>query len=114
MQKMLIQLDVEKIERENKYDVDKMWQTIDEIFSEGRCIKEIQSDGSVMYSGNPNSENHLADIGIAYMTLSELKWFAESVKKWIWYDNDDDESLPFAEEDVLYKERRDNPLFAIK
>lgn len=107
MQKMLIQLDEERIKREGKYSLEKMWSIIDEAFSHGQCIKEFQSDGSVMYSGNPNRDNYLSDFGIAYMILMDKKWFAEQASKWIWYNNDDDENLPFQDTDCLIRARKE-------
>lgn len=101
MQKMLIQLDVEKIERENKYNIQEIWNLIDEIFSKGECIKEVQGDGSVMYYGNPKRGNYLADFGLAYLLLQRRDWFVDNAKTWTWYDNDDNESLPFQDTDCL-------------
>lgn len=106
MQKMLIQLDVEKIERQDKYDIKDMWQVIDEIFDKQKCVKEVNDDGSVMYSGNPNSDNHLADFGVAYITLKSSPWFLEYAAKWIWYDNDEDENGPFEESDTLFRVKK--------
>ena len=105
MQKMLIQLDVEKIERERKYNLQDVWRLIDEIFAKGKCTKEIQSDGAVMYSGNPNRNNNLADFGLAYLLLQKRDWFVDNAKTWIWYNNDDDESLPFQDTDCLKRIR---------
>lgn len=107
MQKMLIQLDEERIKREGKYSLEKMWAVIDEAFSHGQCIKEVQPDGAVMYSGNPNRDNYLSDFGVAYVILMDKKWFAELAVKWIWYDNDDDENLPFVDSDCLIRARKE-------
>ena len=111
MQKMLIQLDEKKIIEDDEYFKEDLWKAIDKVFEERQCIKEINNDSSVTYCGNPNRDNYLADFSIAYMTLNSTKWFARYVSKWIWYDNDDDENLPFSEEDVLAKEIKRNPLF---
>ncbi|MDE6605349.1 MAG: hypothetical protein K2O31_04960 [Clostridia bacterium] len=106
MQKMLIQLDVEKIERDNKYDIKDMWKAIDEIFAKQKCVKEVNEDGSAMYLGNPNTDNYLADFGIAYITLKSSSWFLEYALKWIWYDNDEDENGSFEESDTLYRVKK--------
>ncbi|MGN0789655.1 MAG: hypothetical protein ACI4MY_06920, partial [Christensenellales bacterium] len=60
----------------------------------------------------PNRDNYLADFGYAFLSLREWNLFAQYCNKWIWYDNEDDENLPLADEDILLKERIDNPLFA--
>ncbi|MGN0797203.1 MAG: hypothetical protein ACI4M5_03270 [Christensenellales bacterium] len=112
MMKMLIQLDEERIKADGKYSSKKMWDFIDEVFEDKKCIKEVQSDGSVMYSGNPNRDNLMADFGYAYFSLIEWELFAKYCRKWICYDNEFDEDSPFDEDDVLAKERIRTPLFA--
>ena len=101
MQKMLIQLDVEKIEREDKYDINKMWELIDEVFAERQCTKEVNADGSVMYTGTSKDDNYFGNFSSAYIILRQKRWFFENVKDWHWYDNDDDETLPFQDMDCL-------------
>ncbi len=109
MMKMLIQLDEEKVLSDGKYALEDMWRIIDKQFA-GECDKEVQPDGSVLYSGNPNKD-YFTRINLAAMYLKSRKWFAEYCIKWIWYDNDYNESMPFDEIDVLSRQREKNPLF---
>ena len=111
MIKMLIQLDEERIKADGKYSSKKMWDFIDEVFEDKRCIKEVQPDGSVMYSGNPNRNNYLADFGCVYLNLKNWSLLAQYCSKWIWYENEEDE-LSYSDEDLLAKLRVKNPLFA--
>lgn len=111
MMKMLIRLDEERVLSDGKYDLADMWRKIDELFENG-CAKEVQSDGAVLYSGKVDKD-YFTCISIAYIRLSNREWFARYCSKWIWYDNDDDENLPLADVDILAKERKRNPLFAI-
>lgn len=99
MMKMEIKLDEERIRRDGKYDVAELWKMIDKEFANA-CTKEVQPDGSVIYSGI-SDRDYFTCISIAYSMLKRNKLFIEYCIKWIWYDNDDDESLPFSEEDVL-------------
>ena len=99
MQKMLIQLDEERINAEGKYDIEKMWKVIDSFFEEGECIKEVLPDGAVMYHGNPKKPNYLAYFGMAYAELEDIEWFVKYVSKWIWYENSNDASQDFLETD---------------
>lgn len=106
MVKMLIKLDDAKIERIGKYDKDKMWYLIDDIFDEHFCSKEILSDGSRMYYGHPEREpKQLADIGFCYLYLRDQEWFASSVEKWIWYE-------PTRQSDTLASVLKNHPHFA--
>lgn len=111
MMKMLIQLDEERVKRDRKYSLTKMWEAIDVKFEKYGCEKERRADGAVLYSGNPEKDYYTC-INLAYLTLKNQKWFAEYCTKWIWYDNDDDETLPYQNLNVLARERQDNPLFA--
>lgn len=112
MIKMLIQLDEERIKADDEYDLQEMWQAIDELFEDVKCIKEVQPDGSVMYSGNPNRKNLLADFCYVYFSLAKWEFFAQYCNKWLWYSNEGNDDLPLGEDDVLAKERIRRPLFA--
>ena len=110
MMKMLIALDEERVKSDGIYDLADMWRLIDERFKKA-CTKEVQSDGSVLYSGDPNKD-YFTEINIAAMSFKRQPWFARYCTKWIWYDNDDNEELPFQDIDVLTRQRKSNPLFA--
>ena len=111
MMKMLIQLDEERVLSDKKYALSDMWRIIDKQFA-GECDKEVQPDGSVLYSGNPNKD-YFTRINVAAMYLKSRKWFAEYCKRLILYDNDYNEAMPFDEIDVLSRQRKCNPLFAL-
>lgn len=110
MMKMLISLDEERVLRDGKYPLANMWQKIDAQF-EKCCKKEKQPDGSVVYAGEMQKD-YYTQINLAAIYLKRQKWFAEYCNKWIWYDNEDDETLPYQEIDVLARQRRQNALFA--
>lgn len=109
MMKMLIKLDEERIKADGKYDLADMWRKIDEQF-EKACTKEVQPDGAALYSGDPNSD-YFTCIGLAYLLLRKQQWFAKYCSEWIMLSNEDDEDLPLADENLLDKERKENPLF---
>ena len=110
MMKMLIQLDEERVKKDGKYKLEDMWRVIDAKFDKYECIKERQEDGSMLYKGNPEKD-YFTCMMLAAMQLKHQKWFGRYCTKWIWYDNDDDEDLPFQDIDVLARERQKNPLF---
>lgn len=109
MMKMLIKLDELKVKTDGEYDLADMWRIIDAKF-EKACTKEVQSDGSRMYAGIA-SQDYYTKINVATMVLKKQPWFAKYCTKWVWYDNDSDESLPFQNIDVLSQCRGNNPLF---
>lgn len=111
MMKMLIKLDEERVLRDGKYDLADMWRLIDEKFV-GDCVKEVQADGAVLYSGNP-MRDYYTRINLACLNLKQCHWFAQYCTKWIWYDNDDNEELPFQDIDVLARQRKNNPIFEV-
>ncbi len=111
MMKMLIQLDEERVLSDEKYALEDMWRVIDNKFNKYQCNKEVLKNGAVMYSGNPEFD-YFTCMGLAYLSLKKQKWFANYCEKWILYDNEDDETLPFQDIDLLKKEKDKNPLFA--
>ncbi len=112
MMKMLIKLDEERVLRDGKYDLADMWRKIDEQFEKYNCIKEVQPDGGVLYSGNPDYD-YYTYMGLSYLSLRKQRWFALYCNEWIMFSNEDDESLPLSDENLLVKERLENPLFSI-
>lgn len=109
MMKMLIKLDEERVLSDRKYDLADMWRIVDEQFASA-CTKQVLADGAVLYSGKADKD-YFSCIGIAYIKLSKREWFARYCSKWIMYDNDDNEDLPFADDDILAKQRKNNPIF---
>ncbi len=112
MMKMLIQIDEQKVIADRKYNLEKMWAAIDAKFTKYNCIKERQSDGSVVYTGNPQYD-YFTGMGLAYLSLKKQQWFANYCLKWVMLDNEDDETLPFQNIDMLARQRRENPIFAV-
>ena len=112
MMKMLIKLDEERVRRDGKYDLADMWRKIDEQFEKYNCIKEVQPGGGVLYSGNPDYDYYTC-MGLSYLSLRKQRWFALYCNEWIMFSNEDDESLPLSDENLLVKERLENPLFSI-
>lgn len=110
MKMMLIGLDEPRMKKDG-WDVANFWKQIDDLFFKQNWTKEVQPDGKALYVGSPESKNLLAELFIVCKSLSQSKAFAKYATKWIEYDNDDDESLPFAEDDFLESERSYNPLF---
>ncbi len=111
MMNMLIKLDEEKIKRDGVYTVKELWDMIDGITGEFPLDKEVLPDGAVMYNGRPDADN-FTSCSCSYIGLSSKEWFARYVSKWIWYDNDDDESLPYQDYDLIASEKKEkNPLF---
>lgn len=95
MMKMLVDLDI-------PYNQDEaLWQEVDSIFDEQKCSKDKQLDGSVLYTGNLNSNSNFTEFGVLFVKLSDNQKFMGHVKKWILFDNEDDESLPLQETDIL-------------
>ncbi len=75
-----IVLDEEKILRENKYDLNKMYELIDEIATESGLIKIDK----YIYHCKGNDKD-LACLGIFVLHhLVEYDWFTLNVKEWDW------------------------------
>lgn len=78
-------LDEEKILREDKYDLEQMYQLIDELAKESGLIKIDKH--TYHCKGN---EQDLACLGIfIHANLIEHDWFTQNVKEWIWISEQD-------------------------
>lgn len=77
-----IVMDEDKIRKEGKYDLDKLYQNIDELAEHAGLIKKNKY--TYICQGN---EKDLAALGIFnFMNLVEEEWFTKNVKEWIWID----------------------------
>ena len=77
-----IVMDEDKIKKEGKYDLDKLYQNIDELAEHAGLIKKNKY--TYICQGN---EKDLAALGIFnFMNLVEEEWFTKNVKEWIWID----------------------------
>jgi len=95
MMNMLVKLDIPYNSN------DEIWKELDGIFAEQGCGKINQPNGTILYTGNRNSNNNFTEFGVLYVILSDNDRFMKHIKEWILFDNEDDESLPFQEIDML-------------
>lgn len=75
-----IVMDEDKIRKEGKYDLDKLYQNIDELAEYAGLIKKNKY--TYVCQGN---EKDLAALAIFnFHKLVEEEWFTKNVKEWIW------------------------------
>jgi len=97
MQKMLIKLNDEKIIKAG-LDPIGFKAYVDGVFEKtgGHIIKEVLTDGSLYFVGNPLYENYLCYFGIAYSKFKYNKDFLKVADKWLWIsdeNNNGDENV---------------------
>ena len=108
---MLIGLDEKRID-DDGYEIQSFWNWIDGVFEHVKWTKEPQDDGTVLYVGGVDNDNFLADAFVIYRAFTGDKNFMKYCNKWLGFDNEDDESLPFVEDDYLETAKQaNNPLF---
>lgn len=102
MLKLEIKMDENKINREQRYSTDSIYQTLEQTFTRYDLRKESEPDGTVVFYGNGHPKDYGA-FGYIITSLKEKAWFMDYVTKWVWYNSDDGENEEdFAVEDVLY------------
>jgi hypothetical protein len=84
MIKMQILMDDEKIVREKRYNVNKVHDALDTLFTEKLGMRK-DSDGFYLGAG---TSHDFSRFGLAYSTLSEKDWFLDNVKVWLYYNSD--------------------------
>jgi hypothetical protein len=81
-------LDEEKIKREGKYNLDKMYYALAEYAKRNNLI--VKDKNTFVC---PNSKHDLAYLGnYAYDYLAKLEWLSGNVKEWTWFCEEDDYS----------------------
>ena len=78
--KMFIELDENKILKEEKYSLEKINSFISNAFDKRNMTQD--SDG--WYSNGT-----FASCGSLALILSSKDWFMDNVQKWLWYDDED-------------------------
>lgn len=75
------ELDEEKILRERKYDLNDMYQTIEQLATQRAGLSKV-SKNHYVFKGEKNAQAHLGIL--VFNCLLEAKWFTTNVKTWEW------------------------------
>ncbi|GHU58523.1 hypothetical protein FACS1894133_3440 [Clostridia bacterium] len=93
--KMKIVFDEDKIRREGKYDIDKMYASIDKSFAD----LDIPKIGRGVYEAKGKSENGKTRDFSRFMGvcigLRKVEWFMDNISDWIWEENGDVEDVKY-------------------
>lgn len=85
-----IVMDEDKIRREGKYDLDKVYQNIDELAEYAGLIKK----NKYTYICQGNEKDLAALVIFNFHKLVEAEWFTKNVKEWTWINKEEgDENL---------------------
>ena len=85
MIKMQIIMDEGKILREEKYNLDKIYETLDRFFIDNLNLQK-DKDGFYLGSG---AKTDFGNFGRAVWTLGKKAWFLENVDTWLYFNSDD-------------------------
>lgn len=96
MIKMQIIMDEEKILREKKYSLAKVYETLDHFFLDNLHLAKGE-DSFYLGSG---AKTDFGNFGRAMWTLSKKAWFLDNVQTWLYFNSDDsDDPNDFVIED---------------
>ncbi|MEG0614124.1 MAG: hypothetical protein RR540_00090 [Oscillospiraceae bacterium] len=96
MLKVEIVMDEEKILAEGKYPLKDVYFTLDKVF----FSKKLKKLGEGIYCDN-GSEQDFANLWVVIFALQEQEWFADNVKKWLWYNDHGGKIQEVEPEDLL-------------
>ena len=83
------ELDEEKILREDKYDLDKMYELIEEMATKRAGLTKV-SKNHYEFRGEKNAQAHLGIL--VFNCLLHCDWFTKNVKSWEWLGDSNDEN----------------------
>lgn len=102
MLKLEIKMNEDKIQKEQKYTVESIYQALEKTFEKQHLQKRIGEDGVLWFFGTGDPRDYGA-FGAIITALKEKAWFMDYVTRWIWYNSDDGENEEdYAVEDILY------------
>ena len=88
MNRMIIELDEQKIKTQGKYDINKLWEEINKPFIEKKM--SIKKEGPQTIYFNPFDDLSTQEFGYAYMSLMTKKWLVEVCLKWLWIEDNNE------------------------
>jgi virulence-associated protein VapD len=104
---MEIRFDEEKVLSEDEYDLDKMYEYLDDYFLNNGFTKK---DRGVYLIDNKDKNKNFTRCGIAVNKLDKLEWFTKNVCIWNWHkphsfypDTMTYEDIPESLKDVGYR-----------
>lgn len=100
MIKMIIKMDENKIKKQGQYTVDRVYSTIDRIFT-NKGMQRIDTAKGIEYLGHekPTDFSYFGQITLG---LKNQAWFMDNAVTWLLCSNDDVENpKDFIEEDLL-------------
>lgn len=100
MIKMIIKMNDEKIQNENKFTLDRVYSGLDRIFSQFGYSRE-DVDGNLEYKGNCDPGD-FGRFGRIYNGLRKQTWFVNNAEVWLLCNSDDvEDPNDFSVEDLL-------------
>lgn len=100
MIKMIIKMDNDKINANPKYTTEKVYSTLDSIFTK-KGMERFDTDMGIEYRGHENPTD-FALFGNIILGLKEQPWFMDNATTWLFCNNDDvDDPNNFCEENLL-------------
>ena len=82
-------LEEEKILREGKYDLDKIYELIEQIATTRAKLTKIAKNHFV-FTGDKDAPAYLGIL--VYNHLADYDWFMDNVKEWHWLDDGEGDS----------------------
>ena len=80
MMKMKIVMDEDRIAKEDKYDLIKIYAYLDKLFQK----RGMKTEDGWYINGN------FTTCGAVIINLTSKDWFLDNVDEWLWYDEDDE------------------------
>ncbi|EHI58065.1 MAG: hypothetical protein ACLTC4_07160 [Hungatella hathewayi] len=106
MMKMLIRMDSNKINIEQRFNLNGIYDILNKMFLNLGLICMENGAESLVYRDNGNVKDY-GSFGRIVNTLKKQSWFMENVTEWRLYDSDEsDDPEEFNEEDLLSRYQR--------
>ena len=100
MYKMIICLNEEKIQNDNVFNINVLYEKLNTIFSK-RGFSLSLENGRHVYSGTDSSSDY-PNLGIILNGLKKQEWFVQNISIWLLCNNEDSDTPDdFDEEDLV-------------
>lgn len=88
MFRILIKMDEEKVQQEQKYDLEEIYRILEELFNQKLDLLKLKSESGTLLYGDRGRDCDFSYFGLTIKELKNEEWFLDNADAWIFYEDE--------------------------